>query len=85
MSILAQAIQRWEAESGAMRSLSGLPYDLDTYVAGFVLGYRKEPCPPGMHLDSFRVGHRSGEADRRIADREIESDPVCQNCGGDPT
>lgn len=85
MSVLVRAIQRWEAESGAMRTLCNLPYDLDTYVAGFILGYRGAPMPDAPGFDSMRVGFRAGEADRRIDDREMERDPVCQNCGGDPT
>jgi hypothetical protein len=68
---LHYALARWEAESVAHRNLCNLPYDMEGFVAGFLLG-----ATDGMDIttdirhSSIRAGFRAGRQSLEIWARE---------------
>ena len=72
---LGRALARWEAESGSYRRLCGVPYRLEPFLAGYLLGALGENLPEvsGDIQASFRVGFRSGTESRTIEMREGKS------------
>ena len=58
---LHYALVRWETESLAYRNLCGSPYDMEGFVAGFLVGATDgAELVTDVRHSSLRVGFRSG-------------------------